>query len=85
MIPKVIHYVWVGGNPKPEKIKTCMKTWKKHLGDYEIVEWNESNFDIHENKYVEQAYKQKKWPLFLTILELRQFMSMAVSILILTS
>ncbi|MEL0529234.1 glycosyltransferase [Lactobacillus jensenii] len=61
MIPKVIHYVWVGGNPKPEKIKTCMKTWKKHLSDYEIVEWNESNFDIHENKYVEQAYKQKKW------------------------
>lgn len=61
MIPKVIHYVWVGGNPKPEKIETCMKTWKKHLGDYEIVEWNESNFDIHENKYVEQAYKQKKW------------------------
>lgn len=61
MIPKIIHYVWVGGNPKPEKIQTCMKTWKKHLGDYKIIEWNESNFDIHENKYVEQAYKQKKW------------------------
>lgn len=61
MIPKIIHYVWVGGNPKPAKIQTCMKTWKKHLGDYKIIEWNESNFDIHENKYVEQAYKQKKW------------------------
>ncbi|KRL62677.1 glycosyltransferase family 32 protein [Lactobacillus psittaci] len=61
MIPKIIHYVWVGGNPKPDKINTCMKTWKKHLGDYKIIEWNESNFDIHENKYVEQAYKQKKW------------------------
>lgn len=61
MIPKIIHYVWVGGNPKPEKIQTCMKTWKKHLGDYKIIEWNESNFDIYENKYVEQAYKQKKW------------------------
>lgn len=61
MIPKIIHYVWVGGNPKPKNIQKCMKTWKKHLSDYKIIEWNESNFDIHENKYVEQAYKAKKW------------------------
>ena len=61
MIPKKIHYVWVGGNPKPKNIQKCMKTWTKHLSDYEIIEWNESNFDIHENKYVEQAYKAKKW------------------------
>ena len=61
MIPKIIHYVWVGGNPKPKNIQRCMKTWQKHLQDYKIVEWNEDNFDIHENKYVEQAYKAKKW------------------------
>lgn len=61
MIPKIIHYVWVGGNPKPKNIKRCMKTWQKHLQDYQIIEWNEDNFDIHENKYVEQAYKAKKW------------------------
>lgn len=61
MIPKIIHYVWVGGNPKPNNIQRCMKTWQNHLQDYKIVEWNEDNFDIHENKYVEQAYKAKKW------------------------
>lgn len=61
MIPKIIHYVWVGGNPKPKNIQRCMKTWQKHLHDYQIIEWNEDNFDIHENKYVEQAYKAKKW------------------------
>lgn len=61
MIPKIIHYVWVGGNPKPKNIQRCMKTWQKHLQDYQIIEWNEDNFDIHENKYVEQAYKAKKW------------------------
>ena len=61
MIPKIIHYVWVGGNPKPKNIKRCMKMWQKHLQDYQIIEWNEDNFDIHENKYVEQAYKAKKW------------------------
>ena len=61
MIPKIIHYVWVGGNPKPKNIQHCMKTWTKHLQDYQIIEWNEDNFDIHENKYVEQAYQAKKW------------------------
>ena len=61
MIPKIIHYVWVGGNPKPKNIQRCMKTWQKHLQDYQIIEWNEDNFDIHENKYLEQAYKAKKW------------------------
>lgn len=61
MIPKIIHYVWVGGNPKPKNIQRCMNTWQKHLQDYQIIEWNEDNFDIHENKYVEQAYKAKKW------------------------
>lgn len=61
MIPKIIHYVWVGGNPKPAKIQKCMRTWQKHLQGYKIVEWNEHNFDIHANKYVEQAYRAKKW------------------------
>lgn len=35
-IPKIIHYVWVGGNPKSKDIKRCMKTWKNYLKDYEI-------------------------------------------------
>lgn len=61
MIPKIIHYVWVGGNPKPKNIQRCMQTWQNHLHDYKIIEWNENNFDIHENKYVEQAYMAQKW------------------------
>ena len=61
MIPKKIHYVWVGGKEKPKDIKKCMKTWKKHLKDYEIIEWNESNFDIDSHPFVSAAYKAKKW------------------------
>ena len=60
-IPKKIHYVWVGGKEKPKEIQMCMKTWEKHLGDYEIIEWNEDNFDINSNKFVKAAYEQKKW------------------------
>ena len=60
-IPKIIHYVWVGGNLKSKDIQRCMKTWKKHLKDYEIIEWNERNFDINQNQYCKEAYEAKKW------------------------
>lgn len=61
MIPKKIHYCWFGGNPLPEDAKKCIESWKKYLPDYEIKEWNESNFDIKSNLYVRQAYESKKF------------------------
>ncbi len=60
-IPKIIHYVWVGGNPKPKDIQKCMNSWKKHLDGYEIKEWNESNFDINSHPFCKAAYEAKKW------------------------
>lgn len=61
MIPKIIHYVWVGDEPKSELIKECIATWRKHLPGFKIIEWNEHNFDMHENSYIEQAYAARKW------------------------
>lgn len=61
MIPKKIHYVWVGGKEKPSDIRRCMSTWGKHLSDYEIIEWNEANFDIDAHPFVKSAYEAKKW------------------------
>ena len=62
MIPKTIHYCWFGGNPKPKLAKKCIKSWKKKCPDYEIIEWNEDNFDIPSAPlYVRQAYEAKKW------------------------
>lgn len=61
IIPKKIHYFWFGNNPKSELIMDCIESWKKFAPDYEIVEWNEKNCDIKECRYVEEAYKAKKW------------------------
>ena len=61
MIPKIIHYCWFGGKEKPEDVLKMIASWKKHCPDYEIKEWNETNFDIHLNRYTEEAYQQKKW------------------------
>lgn len=60
-IPRIIHYCWFGGNPLPEMAKKCIASWKKYCPDYEIKEWNETNFDLNYNDYVAEAYKAKKW------------------------
>ncbi len=61
MIPKKIHYCWVGGAPLPESAKKCIKSWRKYCPDYEIVEWNESNYDFTSVPYMKEAYEAKKW------------------------
>lgn len=61
MIPKIIHYCWFGGNPLPEDAKKCIASWKKYLPEYEIKEWNESNFDVNCCPYVKGAYEAKKY------------------------
>lgn len=61
MIPKIIHYCWFGGTPLPKPAEKCIESWRKFLPDYEIKEWNESNFDINVCDYVREAYEAKKW------------------------
>lgn len=61
MIPKIIHYFWFGNNPIPAEQKKYIATWKKYCPDYEIKFWNENNYDIHQNQYMEQAYKAGKY------------------------
>lgn len=61
MIPKKIHYCWFGKNPMPKLAKKCIDSWNKYCSDYEIICWNEDNFDINMNKYVKEAYENKKF------------------------
>lgn len=62
MIPKKLHYCWFGRNPKPELAQKCFESWKKFCPDYEIIEWNEDNYDINSAPlFVRQAYEAKKW------------------------
>ena len=61
MIPKIIHYCWFGRNPKPKLAEKCIKSWKKHCPDYQIIEWNEDNYDVTKIPYMKAAYDAKKW------------------------
>lgn len=60
-IPKTIHYCWFGRGEKSELIKNCIQSWKRYAREFEIIEWNEDNCDIHENLYVEEAYRNKQY------------------------
>ena len=61
MIPKKIHYCWFGRGEKPVLARKCIASWKKHCPDYEIIEWNEDNFDLDYNGYTRYCYDNKKW------------------------
>lgn len=61
MIPKKIHYCWFGRNPLPESALKCIASWRKYFPDYEIIEWNEDNFDVNSIPYTAEAYAAKKY------------------------
>lgn len=61
MIPKKIHYCWFGRGEKPKLAKKCIDSWKKYCPDYEIIEWNEDNFDINLNSYTKWCYDNRKY------------------------
>lgn len=61
MIPHKIHYCWFGRNPLPPKALKCIESWRTFLPDYEIVEWNEDNFDVNQIPYTADAYSAGKY------------------------
>lgn len=61
IIPKIIHYCWFGTSQIPKHFQNNIETWKKYCPDYKIIRWDESNYDVTKNKYMKQAYEEKKW------------------------
>lgn len=42
MIPKIIHYCWIGGAPLPPLAEECIASWKKHMPSWQIMRWDEA-------------------------------------------
>lgn len=61
MIPKTIHYCWFGNKKISRELQKYMKSWKKYCPDYNIIRWDESNFDVNCNEFVKKAYEEKCW------------------------
>lgn len=62
MIPKKVHYIWLGGKPKDKLTEICLLTWKDKMPEYEFIEWNETNLDLDkiskECKYFAECRKR---------------------------
>ena len=61
MIPKIIHFCWMSGDPYPEKIKKCINSWKEKLPDYEIRLWDANSFDVNQSVWVKEAFEAKRY------------------------
>lgn len=61
MIPKIIHYIWFGHSAYPEKVQSCINSWKYLLPDYQFMLWNEKSFDVYSITFTKEAYERKKW------------------------
>jgi len=61
MIPHIIHYCWFGGKPLPKLARRCIASWQRFFPDWEIREWNETNFDVLSHPYAALAYQEKRW------------------------
>lgn len=57
LIPKKIHYMWLGGKEIPYSLRKCIETWEEKCPEYEIVRWDEENYDFSKHPYMKQAYE----------------------------
>jgi len=76
-IPKIIHYCWFGGKPKPKLAEKCLQSWRRFCPDYQIIEWNEENFDVNAAPaYVRQAYEAGRWAFVTDYVRLKAMLDM---------
>lgn len=63
MIPKVIHYIWVGKSSLGPTQKRCIESWHRILPGWQIKLWNEENLpkEVMNHPYVKTMYGKGKW------------------------
>jgi mannosyltransferase OCH1-like enzyme len=59
VIPKILHYVWVG-SALPDKQRAFIETWRRHNPDFKIVAWNEGSIDFSVPA-IANAYRRRRW------------------------
>lgn len=57
LIPKKIHYMWLGKKELPVSLQKCIDSWKRYCPDYEIIRWDEDNYDVEKHEYMRDAYR----------------------------
>lgn len=61
MIPKIIHYIWLGKKEKSKLHQKVLQSWYHYAPDYQIIEWNENNIGNVDNLFFKEAMKNQKY------------------------
>jgi len=59
MIPKIVHYIWIGSEI-PNNIKVVIEKNSKFFEAYEVKIWTEKNMP-KLNAFAQRAYNDKQW------------------------
>lgn len=61
MIPKTLHYIWLGQAPLNDIQNKCIQSWKIHMNGFNIVRWDETNLDLDITSEVRKFYDEKRF------------------------
>lgn len=63
MIPRKIHFIWIGGGAVTSEVATFVTWWRKLMPEYELVVWDKTKYEAIPDKpqYALDAYRQGKW------------------------
>lgn len=61
MIPKIIHFCWLSGDPFPPLIQQCIDSWKQKIPDYEFMLWDTKRIDVNSHPWLKESYENKKY------------------------
>ncbi len=57
-IPARIHYCWFGKKKIPDRQLRMIENWRRLCPEYEVLLWDESNYNLTDCKYVKEAYER---------------------------
>lgn len=69
MIPKIIHYSWIGSE-MPEDVEKQIDAWKKILPEWKFMLWTTENWNVKSYKFSQEMYSKKKWAYVTDVLRL---------------
>lgn len=61
MIPKTIHYCWFSGDPYPDLVKRCIRSWERIMPEYQLRIWDGNSFEFDSVPFVREAMAAKKY------------------------
>ena len=61
MIPKVLHFCWISGDPYPEMVKRCIDSWSAYLPDFRIELWDKERVLEVGGVWCREAIETKRY------------------------